>query len=65
MVSNKILILYKEISNLKEIDLSKFVEARLDLLLSKYEEDLQEKYENIQRYNTLEIIRGLNNAKFE
>jgi len=64
MNSNSILTLFREISKLKSVDLSEFVEQRLDLLLNRYEETLQESYDNVQRYDTLEVIRGLNsNAK--
>ena len=64
MNSNSILTLFREISKLKSVDLSEFVEQRLDLLLNRYEETLQESYDNVQRYDTIEIIRGLNsNAK--
>ena len=65
MTSNKILDLYNEISGLEPISLQDLIEARLDLLLTKYEADLQMNFETLQKYNYLEIIKEVNkNARF-
>ena len=62
---NKILALYNEISAYKPISLSELVEQRLNLLLHRYEEDLQESFENLQTYDYLDLVKEVTkNAKF-
>lgn len=62
---NSILSVYKELSSLKPVSLETLIEERLNLLLSRYEESLQISYDNIQRYDTLAVVKELSkNAKF-
>ena len=66
MNKDSILALYRTVSNLKPIDLGELVEERLDKLLNTYEDNLQESFDTIRQYDTMEVIRGLNNsAKFD
>ena len=65
MTSSEIFKLYSEICSLKEIKLEDLVEDRLNLLLKKYEADLQESYLNLEKYDILILIKEMNrNAKF-
>ncbi len=65
MNSSEIFKLYSEICSLKEIKLEDLVEARLNLLLKKYEADLQESYLDLEKYDILILIKEMNrNAKF-
>ena len=65
MTSSEIFKLYSEICSLKEINLEDLVEDRLNLLLKKYEADLQESYLNLEKYDILILIKEMNrNAKF-
>ena len=66
MNRDSILALYTTVSNLKPVDLGELVEERLDKLLNSYEDSLQESFDAIRQYDTMEVIRGLNNsAKFD
>ena len=60
MTSHSILDLYIEVSRIKKVNLGELVEARLDLLLANYEEDLQKSYDSIRKYDALEIIKEIN-----
>lgn len=66
MNKDSIMALYKAVSNIKPIDLGELVEERLDKLLNTYEDNLQDSFDTIKQYDTLEVIRGLNkSAKFD
>lgn len=66
MNSNKILELYNEVCKLKRTDLYSVVENRLDLILNRYMEQLDESFDELQKYDYLDIVKEVNkNAKFE
>lgn len=57
MTTKKILELYNEVNNLKPTSLDLYIEERLDLLLNKYNNQLQDSFEKLKNYDCLDLIR--------
>jgi len=56
---NNLLCIYYEISALKEVDLSAFIEERLDNILKEYESTLEDSVSNILESNLVSVVKEL------
>jgi len=59
MTTNELLRLYKEVSNLKELDMSDFVNERLDAVLNDYVKSLDKNCRNIYNSNIITVVKEI------
>lgn len=59
MTTNELLRLYKEVSNLKELDMSDFVNERLDAVLNDYVKSLDKNCRTIYNSNIITVVKEI------